>query len=658
MIQLTEAVKRYGPKVLFEAADWLVTPNERAGIVGANGTGKSTLLKILGGMEGLDGGSIGVQKGVSIGYLPQEGLTLSGRSVFAECMTVFADVRALEEEQEELARRMGELDPGGSEYARVAERFHHAQNEFRARDGYAIEAQVGMVLSGLGFPQRDWKRRTEEFSGGWQMRIALAKLLLEKPNLLLLDEPTNHLDLEARNWLESYLASYPYAFVLVSHDRYFLDVTVRRIVELWNKRLHFYSGGYSRYEQQKTERRAQLESAYANQQDKIRQLEAFITRFRYQATKARQVQSRIKELDRIERIELPPEEKTIHFRFPQLKASGRVVAEFRGLSKSYGDLRVFSGATFVIERGDRVALVGVNGAGKSTLIKILAGAEPVTSGEYVLGHNAEPDYFAQDQYKELDSSARLIDDLGAVAPRATQTELRSILGCFLFGEDDVFKTIGVLSGGERNRYALARMLMMPSNFLLLDEPTNHLDLRAKDVLLTALQEFTGTVVFVSHDRYFIDKLATRVFEVENGQVHVFPGNYEDYLWRKEGRPVEEIRAPGVGAQGILDGGGGPGPGGQTTATDSPESSAGRDARAGERRLNPIKLRQMRERRESIEDEVTKLEAEIADHESALASFVSVEETKRVTTLLESRRAELDVLLAEWEEVAQALESEK
>jgi len=303
MIQLTGAGKRYGPRILFENVDWLVTPNERVGIVGANGAGKSSLLKVLAGIEGLDSGSIATQKGVSIGYLPQEGLSLSGRSVFAECMTVFADLRALEDEQEQLARRMAELDPESAEYAQVAERFHRAEGEFRARDGYAIDAQVGSVLSGLGFPQRDWKRRTEEFSGGWQMRIALAKLLLERPNLLLLDEPTNHLDLEARNWLEEYLTAYPYAFVLVSHDRYFLDVTVRKIGELWNKNLHFYTGGYTRYDIQKTERRAQLQAAYNNQQDRIRQIEAFITRFRYQATKAKQVQSRIKELARIEKIE-------------------------------------------------------------------------------------------------------------------------------------------------------------------------------------------------------------------------------------------------------------------------------------------------------------------------------------------------------------------
>jgi ATP-binding cassette subfamily F protein 3 len=586
----------------------------------------------LAGIEGLDSGSVATQKGVTLGYLPQEGLSLSGRSVFAECMTVFDDLRALEDEQEQLAHRMSELDPDSPEYGQVADRFHNAESEFRARDGYAVEAQAGIVLSGLGFPQRDWKRRTEEFSGGWQMRIALAKLLLAKPNLLLLDEPTNHLDLEARNWLEQYLAAYPYAVVLVSHDRYFLDVTVRKIVELWNKGLHFYTGGFTRYEQQRDERRAQLQAAYDNQRDRVKQLEAFINRFRYQATKAKQVQSRIKELERIEKIEIPREEKAIHFRFPQPKPSGRVVAEFKKVAKSYGDHEVFSDVDFIIERGERISLVGVNGAGKSTLIKILAGTEPVSAGEYTLGHNAQPDYFAQDQYKELDQSAKILDDMSSVAPRATNTELRAILGCFLFSEDDVFKTIGVLSGGERNRYALARMLMQPSNFLLLDEPTNHLDMRAKDVLLTALQDYSGTVVFVSHDRYFIDKLATRVFEVESGRVNVFPGNYEDYQWRKSGQGALAVSA-------------------QPGAAPEPEAAAKSD-----KRLNPMKVRRMKERLGSIEEEVGQLEAGIADCESALANFVSAEETRRIAELLEARRAELAALMGEWEEISHSIEA--
>src|ERR1700716_463758 len=401
MIQLSGAGKRFGHKLLFENADWLITPNDRVGLVGANGTGKSTLMKLLAGLDTLDYGALTTAKGTTAGYLPQDGLSLSGRTVFAECMSVFDELRAMEQELETLMHRIAELDHTSAEYADVADRYHRLEHAFQTRDGYSIEAEVGRVLMGLGFGKEDWQRQTEEFSGGWQMRLALAKLLLQQPNLLLLDEPTNHLDLEARNWLEDYLRNYPHALLLISHDRYFLDVTVNKIVEIWNKRLWFYSGNYDKYVAQKTQRNEQLQAAYRNQRERIEQLEVFINRFRYQATKAKQVQSRIKELEKIERIEIPPEEKTIHFSFPQPKPSGRIVAEFKGVSKSYGPKHVFSGANFVIERGDRIALVGVNGAGKSTLIKILAGAEPVTAGEYTLGHNAQPDYFAQDQYNEL-----------------------------------------------------------------------------------------------------------------------------------------------------------------------------------------------------------------------------------------------------------------
>src|SRR5580704_19437404 len=634
MIQLQGAGKRFGHKLLFENCDWLITPKERTGLVGGNGTGKSTILKILSGTESLDYGSITVPKNIRLGYLPQDGLSLSGRTVFAECMTVFADLREMEVELEAIHHSLAELDPSSPEYAAAADRMQHIDSEFRNRDGYVIDAQVGTVLDGLGFRKEDWTRRTEEFSGGWQMRIALAKLLLEKPNLLLLDEPTNHLDLEARNWLETYLTTYPFGYVLISHDRYFLDVTVTKTVEVWNKKVWFYHGNYDKYLTQKTERKSQLEAAYKNQRDRIEQLEMFINRFRYQATKAKQVQSRIKELEKIERIEIPPEEQTIHFSFPQPKPSGRIVAEFKDVSKSYGPKHVFSGANFVIERADRIALVGINGAGKSTLIKLLAGAEPLSSGNYTLGHNVLPDYFAQDQYKELDPNARLIDDLSGAAKRSTQTELRTLLGCFLFSDDDVFKRIGVLSGGERNRYALARMLLAPSNFLLLDEPTNHLDMRAKDVLLEALAAYTGTVVFVSHDRYFIDKLATRIFEIEDGHVHVYPGNYEDYLWRKAGGP-EQIAAQ--------------------TAVVVAEPEPVAVAVDSKKRVNPMKLQKLQTRLRAVEQEVASLESEIARHDAELADFKSVEETVRVSEIVAERRKQLEARVAEWERVSAELE---
>jgi ATP-binding cassette subfamily F protein 3 len=658
MIQLSGAGKRFGHKLLFENTDWLITPRDRVGLVGANGTGKSTLMKILAGLDTLDYGSLIVAKGTTAGYLPQDGLSLSGRTVFAECMAVFTELHAMERELETLTHSISELDHTSPEYAEVADRYHSLEHEFRTRDGYSIEAEVGRVLMGLGFCKEDWERQTDEFSGGWQMRLALAKLLLQKPNLLLLDEPTNHLDLEARNWLEEYLHNYPHAFVLISHDRYFLDVTVNKIAEIWNKRFWFYTGNYDKFLMQKTQRNEQLQAAYRNQRDRIEQLEVFITRFRYQATKAKQVQSRVKELEKIERIEVPPEEKTIHFSFPQPKPSGRIVAEFAGVAKIYpgknsaaassGEKEVFRDVNFMIEKGDRIALVGVNGAGKSTLIKLLAGAELPTQGEFRLGHNVQADYFAQDQYKELDPDARMIDDLGAASPRSTQTELRSLLGCFLFSEDDVFKKIGVLSGGERGRYALLCLLLHPANFLLLDEPTNHLDLRAKDVLLEALMDYTGTVVFVSHDRYFIDKLATRVFEIGDGKIEVYPGNYEDYLWRKQGGSAKQDESTRQQLKAVEPARQAPENGNHTAIETVPVIAKGK-------RLNPIRRKKMEDRIRALEVEISRAEAVIARCETALQNFVSAEESQNQSEELHRHKTAHAAFLAEWEELSQSLQ---
>ncbi|HLM81090.1 MAG TPA: ABC-F family ATP-binding cassette domain-containing protein, partial [Terriglobales bacterium] len=454
-----------------------------------------------------------------------------------------------------------------------------------------------------------------------------------------------------------------------------------RIVEIWNKQIHFYAGNYDQYLAAKTMRKEQLESAYKTQHDRIEQLEVFINRFRYTATKAKQVQSRIKELEKMERIQIPEEEKTVHFSFPQPKPSGRIVAEFANVAKSYGDPgidehKVFEKVNFMIERGERIALVGVNGAGKSTLIKLLADHEPLTAGEYKLGHNVQPDYFAQDQYKELDPEARILDDLGELSPASTQTQLRSLLGCFLFSGDDVFKRIGVLSGGERNRYALLKMLLHPANFLLLDEPTNHLDLRAKDVLLEALMKYTGTVVFVSHDRYFIDKLATRVFEIGEGKVEIYPGNYEDYLWRKQ-HTVASSQLPASSRFSILSSQSQPNAEGpvqhrnadRSLSKDAVATTAlaavpnGDQVAAGSlavepraKRLNPIKRQQMEDRLHEIEEEIARAEAAIALCETQLQSFVSAEETQRQTQELAHRKTDLQRLMTEWEELSEALET--
>jgi ATP-binding cassette, subfamily F, member 3 len=643
MIQLSSAGKHFGSKTLFQELNWVIGQRERVGLVGGNGTGKSTLLKILAGIETLDEGSLSAGNGTTTGYLPQDGLSLSGRTVVEECLSVFGHLLDIEKEMEALTHKIAELDPKSDEFEKVADRYHRIETEFQRSDGYSLEARVGEVLNGLGFSREGARRPVEEFSGGWQMRIGLAKLLLKKPNLLLLDEPTNHLDLEARNWLEGYLNDYPFAYVLVSHDRYFLDVTVNKILEIWNRHGYFYTGNYDRYLEQKADRRAQLEASQRNQQERIHHLETFINRFRYQATKASQVQSRIKELEKIERIELPEEEKKIHFSFPQPRPSGRMVAEFRNVAKSYGEKRVFEGVSFVLNRGDRVALVGVNGAGKSTLIKLLSGVEPITVGESRLGHNVEVDYFAQDQYKVLNPEARLLDDLTSFAPTAVsnQTQLRSLLGSFLFSGDDVFKPIRVLSGGERNRYALARMLLRPANFLLLDEPTNHLDLQAKEVLLEALRKFTGTIVFVSHDRYFIDKLATRIFNIENGKLQDYPGNYEDYLWQKE-----------HGVVNVLD----------SASAKTISSESGVPAKQGEsekraKRTNPISIRKMEKERDELEEQISRCEAEITSLELEQAHFKSAEESIRLAVLIEEHRTRLKEMTERWEQLVATLESE-
>ena len=665
MLSLQNAGKRYGPRVLFLEANWLIRAREKTALVGANGTGKSTIMKVLAGLESLDYGQMQQTRGMSIGYLPQEGLALTGRTVFEECLSVFDELHEMAREVERLGGQLAELEHASTEYEAVAERYSVLQERFHALDGYALDSQVGGVLTGLGFGKEDWSRQTGEFSGGWQMRIALAKLLLAKPNLLLLDEPTNHLDLETRNWLEDYLKNYPFGYILISHDRYFLDVTIDRTVEIWNKRVNIYQGNYTKYLSQKDERRTQLQAAYNNQRQQIEHLEAFINRFRAQATKAKQVQSRIKELEKIERIEIPEEESTIHFRFPQPPPSGRMVAEAEGLAKSYGAKQVFKDVRFRIDRGDRVALVGVNGAGKSTLIRLLIGAEAPTAGQIKLGHNVVSEYFAQDQYKVLDGDVRMIDDISRAAVKVPEGELRSLLGCFLFSGDNVFKQLGVLSGGERNRYALARILVSPSNFLLLDEPTNHLDMRAKDVLLDALAAFSGTVVIVSHDRYFIDRLATRVLEVDGGKVTSHEGNYEDYLRWKEAQTAaspqnchpERSEGPAVrGSREALYQG--------TTSVvpkdgrkeDGALASDGQQAAINRpRRLNPIKQKQMEERCAFLEEEVPRIEASIAHTEEQLGVYVSAAETQRLTALAEELREQLAAFTAEWEELMGQLE---
>jgi ATP-binding cassette subfamily F protein 3 len=533
MIHVEGLTKRYGDRVLFEDVSWHVKKRDRIGLSGPNGSGKTTLLKMLAGLEEPDTGSIRMASDTTIGYLPQDGIVHGGRSVYDEVVQAFQEVLALKAEQHGIEDALAHATEG-NDHDKLLERYAEITDRFKHLGGYEIDARVADVLKGLGFSLKDQERRTEEFSGGWQMRIALAKLLLARPNLLLMDEPTNHLDLPARNWLEEYLTDYPGSVVLVSHDRYFLDATVKRITEVGLKTLTDYHGNYSKYVVDHAARMESLLEAHRRQKEEIDKAEAFISRFRYQATKARQVQSRIKQLDKVERIEIPPERKKIRFKFPDAPRPGRVVLELKGARKAYGATPVLEGVDLTVERGDRIALVGPNGAGKSTLMRLLAGVEPPDSGIRTEGHRVVTDYFAQDQAAVLNPARTAYEEMSAASSSTMVPMIRTILGGFLFSGDDVLKKVAVLSGGERNRLALAKMLLNPSNLLLLDEPTNHLDLDSKEVLLDALADYGGTLIFVSHDRYFVDKLATRVVEVGGGLASLYPGGYEDFLyWKKQ-----------------------------------------------------------------------------------------------------------------------------
>ena len=533
MIQLSDLTKTFGDRVLFDHVTWQITARERVGLCGPNGAGKTTLLKMMAGLDEPDSGAILKPSALTAGYRPQDGLSHSGRTVFEEASSAFAGLLAMKTEMHALEDRLGDASIPEAEHNGMLSRYSDLQDQFRLGDGYAIELKTATVLQGLGFSSDDFERRTETYSGGWQMRIALAKLLLTQPNLLLLDEPTNHLDLEARNWLEEYLNAYPHAVILVSHDRFFLDAVVTRIADLTLRTLTDYVGNYSDYLVAHNARIEQMRKAKREQDEEVARVKMFVDRFRYQATKASQVQSRIKMLDKVVPIEVPAERKKIHFNFPVCAKSGRAVFEMKHVRKAYGSLVVFKDLNLHIERGDRIALVGHNGAGKSTLMRMLSGEEAPDSGERVEGHNLVLQYFAQDEATRMDPNPTVHDTLTSGSPMHMVPMIRNILGGFLFSGDDIYKKVKVLSGGERTRLAVARMLLRPSNTLLLDEPTNHLDLDSKDVLLDALVDYGGTLIFVSHDRYFVERLATKVIEVGHGGVVVYPGTYKEFLWHKD-----------------------------------------------------------------------------------------------------------------------------
>jgi ATP-binding cassette, subfamily F, member 3 len=533
VLSLEDVSKYYGDRAVFDHVSWSMPDDARVGLVGLNGAGKSTLLRMIAGAIEPDSGRISRPQRTRVGYLAQDSPEMGGRTLIDETLSALSEISAANERRLELERILARETSGPEHDAALAE-LGEVLSELERHDFYTAESRAEALLFGLGFKPADLGRDTAEFSGGIRMRIALAKLLLQKPEFMMLDEPTNHLDIEARNWLEGYLGSYPGGLIVVSHDRYFLDQVTRRTLEVARGKLIEYTGNYSAYLVKREERFASEMAAWENQRREIEHMEAFISRFRYQASKAKLVQSRIKQLEKIERLEPPAgAEKPPAINFPKAQRSGRRVLEMHGAVKRYDGLTVYDGIDLVIERGSKIALVGPNGAGKSTLMKLLAGIEPLTAGVLTPGHNVSLAYFAQDLSESLDYEKSVFDELYDNCEGMTSLDVRNLLAAMLFSGDDVKKRTGVLSGGERSRLALAKVLAHRSNCLLLDEPTNNLDIVAKDSLLDALQRYEGTVIIVSHDRYLLNELVSQVYEVGQGHATLYLGNYDDYLAKKE-----------------------------------------------------------------------------------------------------------------------------
>lgn len=530
MISVSDISVQFGHKVLFKNASFIINLKDRIGFVGSNGTGKSTILKILNGEIEPDSGSVSKSKHTTVDYLPQEGLYFTGKTLYDEVYDSISDIANVKNEIDEIQNELSEIvDKDSEQYLDLIDRLGELQFSYDNLDGYKIKSVIEKVLMGLGFKIEEFQSDTSTFSGGWQMRIALAKLLIKNPSILLLDEPTNHLDLDSLLWLEKFLISYQGAVVLVSHDRSFLDNITRKTIEISHNKVNIFSGNYSFYEKEKESRAELTKKRYLNQQKYLKQQNRFIERFRYKNTKATAVQSRIKMLDKLEKIEIEDEESEINFNFLFGKESGKSVFNLSQLSKYYGEKLVLNNIDLEITRGERIGLVGVNGAGKSTLARIIIGTEPFQSGTRILGYNVELESYSQNQADSLNPVHTVFETLEEIAEGDIRKRLRTLLGCFLFKGDDVDKSVSVLSGGEKSRLALARMLLKPTNFLILDEPTNHLDMRSKRVLLNALKNYLGTVMIISHDREFLDGVVTKIIEVKNHSIKTYYGNCSYYI---------------------------------------------------------------------------------------------------------------------------------
>ena len=651
MISLDNLTVSYGGWTLFDNISFLINPKDRIGLVGKNGAGKTTLLRIITGEQQPTSGAVTLNGDCTIGYLPQTMRVADTTTLAEETAKAFEEVLRLEAEIEALTREIAErTDYESSEYEQLLHRLNDAQDHYHILGGETRDADIEKTLLGLGFKRSDFGRATSEFSGGWRMRIELAKLLLRRPSIFLLDEPTNHLDIESIQWLEEYLRNYNGAVLLISHDRAFLDNVTNRTVELSLGKITDYKVSYSKYVVLRAERRAQQMAAYENQQRMIEKTEEFIEKFRYKPTKSNQVQSRIKQLERLDRLEIEEEDlATLNIKFPPAPRSGQIVAEISEAGMSFGEKHVFSGANFVIEKGDRIALVGRNGEGKTTLARMLIGQLTPTEGSVRLGANVNIGYYAQNQDDLMDGDFTVYDTLDRVAVGDIRTRLRDILGAFLFRGEDIDKKVKVLSGGERARLAMARMMLEPRNLLILDEPTNHMDMRSKDILKNAIMKYDGTVVVVSHDREFLDGMVQKVYEFRDGGVKEYLGGIYYFLEKRKLESLQEIERRDAPAK----------PAANPAAKSAAQPAANRDAAVSgkltyeQRKEQEKQLRKLRRAVETVEAELAEIEKQIAAYDAKFAAATEYNEAdyKAYNDL----KARYDHQMHEWEKASYELE---
>ena len=658
-VQFTKVSLAFGDRDILKDVGLNLAAGSRAALAGANGSGKSTLMKVIAGKISPDSGERAVQKGTRVAYLPQSGIVHRGRTLLEEAESAFDEIAALIARMEELGKAL-EASVSDDDRTRALIQENHELHEAIETSGwYERRMRIELVTGGLGFSKEDLDRSTDEFSGGWQMRIALAKVLLETPDILLLDEPTNYLDIEARDWLETWLHDFKGGYLLVSHDRYFLDVTVNEVYELFQGDLKRYVGNYTAYEKVRKVELESLLARYESQREEIAKTEDFIRRFRYQASKAAMVQDRVKRLEKLELIEIPESLKKIHFSFPPPPHSGRLALTLEGIGKRYGDRRVLSSLDLLVEAGEKLVVVGRNGAGKTTLLRILSGVDNAFDGKVTLGTGISIGYFSQDIAETMSGSQSVIEALEADSPTDLIPKLRDLAGAFLFRGDDVYKSVSVLSGGEKSRLALLKLLFHPVNLLILDEPTNHLDIHSKDVLLDALSAYPGTVIFVSHDRAFIEALATKTLELSPAGPRLFYGNYAYYLERLAREKAGEIEAAPSGGQTAKAAAVLSAAEGQSSVSVGQNSAmSAADYREADKKRQAVIRRLEREetdilaRMEKLEAEKTALEAEISRPEV----YSDGAKSKAVQAKLDAASAGIDAAAAEWERVAAELET--